>query len=157
MAEPENGTGPCPLEGGGDGGEGAVPHVQADGGRAEPGYGEADGEPVGWCTSIEILCCCGGYGKKRVYEENTMCDLTEIVVGNKYIRVAEIKKEYIENIINSIPLCSAIDKVILFGSALESRCTDSSDVDIAIFGKYPKTKMYKMKVQRFCRCCCFLW
>lgn len=74
-----------------------------------------------------------------------MCDLSEITVCGRCIRVADIKKEYIENIIKSIPLCKAIDKVILFGSALERRCKDSSDVDIAIFGKYPKSKMFKLK------------
>jgi len=74
-----------------------------------------------------------------------MCNLAEIAIGDRRIKVAEIKKAYIENIIKCVPLCSAIDKVVLFGSALERRCTDSSDVDIAIFGKYSKSKMFKLK------------
>lgn len=74
-----------------------------------------------------------------------MCNLAEIVIGDRRIKVAEIKKAYIENIIKCVPLCNAIDKVVLFGSALERRCTDSSDVDIAIFGKYSKSKMFKLK------------
>ena len=74
-----------------------------------------------------------------------MCNLVEIAIGGRKIEVADIKKAYIENIIKCAPLCSAIDKVVLFGSALESQCTDSSDVDIAIFGKYPKNKMYRLK------------
>lgn len=74
-----------------------------------------------------------------------MCNLAEITIGDRRIKVAEIKKAYIENIIKCVPLCNAIDKVVLFGSALERRCTDSSDVDIAIFGKYPKSKMFKLK------------
>lgn len=74
-----------------------------------------------------------------------MCNLAEIAACGRRIRVADIKKDYIENIIKSISLCNAIDKVVLFGSALERRCTDSSDLDIAIFGKYPRNKMYRLK------------
>lgn len=74
-----------------------------------------------------------------------MCRLVEMKIGERIVNVAEIKKDYIENIINSISLCSEIDKVVLFGSALEDRCTDFSDVDIAIFGRYPKNKMYRLK------------
>ena len=74
-----------------------------------------------------------------------MCELVDISMEGRCIKVADIKKAYIENIMKCAPLCDAIDKVVLFGSALESRCTDSSDVDIAIFGKYPKSKMYRLK------------
>lgn len=74
-----------------------------------------------------------------------MCKLVNMKANGRNIQVANIKKEYIENIIKSISLCGEIDKIILFGSALEERCTDESDVDIAIFGKQPKNKMYRMK------------
>ena len=74
-----------------------------------------------------------------------MCKLVDISMEGRCIKVADIKKAYIENIMKCVPLCDAIDKVVLFGSALERRCTDSSDVDIAIFGKYPKSKMYRLK------------
>ena len=44
-----------------------------------------------------------------------MCELVEMRAGGRYIKVAGIKKEYIQNIIESIHICSAIDKVVLFG------------------------------------------
>ena len=74
-----------------------------------------------------------------------MCELVEMKIGKKRIRVADIKKDYIQNIIDSVILCKEIDKVVLFGSALEERCTDASDLDIAVFGKYPKNQMYRLK------------
>lgn len=77
-----------------------------------------------------------------------MCNLIELKLGERSIRVADIKKSYVENIVNSIHLCKAIDKVVLFGSAIETRCTDSSDVDIAIFGKKSKSKMFASKSYR---------
>ena len=40
-----------------------------------------------------------------------MCELVEMRAGGRYIKVAGIKKEYIQNIIESIHICSAIDKV----------------------------------------------
>lgn len=83
--------------------------------------------------------------KKGTGKGNGMCDLVELSIGDRQIRIADIKKAYIENIVRCVPLCNAIDKVVLFGSALETRCTEGSDLDIAIFGKYPKSKMYKLK------------
>lgn len=74
-----------------------------------------------------------------------MCKLVEMKVGNRYIWIADIKKAYIENIVNSISKCKEIDKVVLFGSALEERCRDTSDVDIAVFGKHSKGEMFRMK------------
>ena len=74
-----------------------------------------------------------------------MCKLVTMDVNGKKIKVADIKKEYIQNIINCIPLCNKIEKVVLFGSALETRCNESSDIDIAVFGKLPKCKMYASK------------
>ena len=74
-----------------------------------------------------------------------MCELVEMRAGGRYIKVAGIKKEYIQNIIDSIHICSAIDIVVLFGSALEESCAYHSDVDIAIFGKYTKHHIFRMK------------
>lgn len=74
-----------------------------------------------------------------------MCKLVSLNTGSQRIKVADIKKSYIENIINSVRLCSDIDKVVLFGSALEERCTDYSDVDIAVFGRKSKAKMFRSK------------
>lgn len=49
--------------------------------------------------------------------------------------VADIKKEFILNIIDKAPLCKDIDRIVLFGSSIEERCTDRSDIDIAVFGE----------------------
>ncbi len=49
--------------------------------------------------------------------------------------VADIKKDFILNIIDKAPLCKYIEKIVLFGSSIEERCTDNSDIDIAVFGE----------------------
>lgn len=74
-----------------------------------------------------------------------MCELVELRAGDRNIKVASIKKDYIQNIIESAHICNAIDKIVLFGSALNEGCTFYSDVDIAIFGKYSKQRIYRMK------------
>lgn len=48
--------------------------------------------------------------------------------------VAGIKKDYIVNIMESAQDCAFIERIILFGSALEERCGEESDIDIAVFG-----------------------
>lgn len=52
--------------------------------------------------------------------------------------VADIKKKYVLNIVKCADACENIDRIVLFGSATESRCTDASDIDIAVFGKKPQ-------------------
>lgn len=47
--------------------------------------------------------------------------------------------------IESIKLCDAIDKVVLFGSSLDENCKEISDVDVAIFGRYPKSRMFRLR------------
>ncbi len=49
------------------------------------------------------------------------------------------------NIVDAAKKCDLIDKVIVFGSSLEDRCTDASDIDIAVFGSKTKYKMYHSK------------
>lgn len=71
-----------------------------------------------------------------------MCKLVEIAKG-KF--VAEIKHKYIENIIKQAANCGNISRIMLFGSTTEERCKESSDIDIAVFGKEPKTKYLKSK------------
>lgn len=75
-----------------------------------------------------------------------MCKLVEAETnqGNKFM-VADIKKDYILNIIKNAHLCSAIEEIVLFGSALEERCTVESDIDIAIFGKKHETPFLTSK------------
>ena len=74
-----------------------------------------------------------------------MCQLVSLNVNGKTISVASIKIEYIKNIIDNISRCDLIDKVVLFGSSLEERCTENSDIDIAIFGTKTKSKMFSSK------------
>ena len=59
-----------------------------------------------------------------------MCQLVSLDVNGKTINVASLKIEYIKNIIDNISRCNLIDKVVLFGSSLEERCTENSDIDI---------------------------
>ncbi|SNU06209.1 Nucleotidyltransferase domain-containing protein [Lachnospiraceae bacterium] len=74
-----------------------------------------------------------------------MCQLVSLNVNGKSISVASIKIEYIKNIVDNIFRCDLIDKVVLFGSSLEERCTEKSDIDLAIFGKKTKSKMFNSK------------
>lgn len=64
---------------------------------------------------------------------------------NKDIYVSSNKVNYIKNIVDCASLCNKIDAIILFGSALEERCTDDSDIDIVIVSKYTVTQLEKLK------------
>ena len=65
---------------------------------------------------IEIYLAFGG---------GLMCALVELSDGKC---VAEIKHKYIENIIKQAAKCKNIKRIMLFGSAFEERCQDSSDI-----------------------------
>jgi predicted nucleotidyltransferase len=52
--------------------------------------------------------------------------------------VAEIKLPHIENISEQAKKTENIRRIVLFGSSLEERCTDRSDIDIAVFGTKSK-------------------
>lgn len=54
--------------------------------------------------------------------------------------VADIKYDQIVNISQEAQKCKNINRVMLFGSSLEERCTERSDIDIAVFGKQTKGK-----------------
>lgn len=54
--------------------------------------------------------------------------------------VAEIKLKHIKNVSAQAEKCKNISRIMLFGSSVEERCTDRSDIDIAVFGKIPKAK-----------------
>lgn len=77
-----------------------------------------------------------------------MCRVVEIEVEGKKIRVADIKQKYISNIIESAKQCSYIDRIVLFGSATSSRCRETSDIDLAIFGSVTKYKCLNSKSYR---------
>ena len=77
-----------------------------------------------------------------------MCKLVEMKMGNRRIRVADIKQKYIKNIADAAEQCDYIDKVILFGSSITERCTEHSDMDLAVFGNQPETKCLTSKKYR---------
>lgn len=71
-----------------------------------------------------------------------MCKLTVIETNcDTKIQVADTKKKHIENIIKAAPTCKHILEIILFGSSLETRCTEQSDIDIAIVSDYTIGKL----------------
>ena len=81
-----------------------------------------------------------------------MCKVVTMDVDNRKIRVADIKKKYVDNIIDAAKKCDIIEKVILFGSSIEDRCQESSDIDIAVFGKQIRSKaLSSKKYERFSR------
>jgi predicted nucleotidyltransferase len=81
-----------------------------------------------------------------------MCKVLPMNVGTRQIRVAEIKQKYIRNIIDAARECDLIDRVVLFGSSLQERCLDSSDIDIAVFGNQPRSRaLTSKKYERFAR------
>lgn len=71
-----------------------------------------------------------------------MCKLVEISDGK---HVAEIKYAFIKNIIEQAASCKNISRIVLFGSALEERCSVFSDIDIAVFGLQSKAKYLRSK------------
>ena len=82
-----------------------------------------------------------------------MCRLVNVKTNfNTGIEVADIKKEVVENIIEAAGVCSRICQIILFGSVIESRCTEDYDVDMLVISDTPRSKLYKDKgYQEFLR------
>ncbi len=65
-----------------------------------------------------------------------MCKLQKINTNfDSSVMVADNKSKIIECIIELAKDCADIDAIILFGSALETRCKKTSDIDIAIISK----------------------
>ena len=52
--------------------------------------------------------------------------------------VADIKVPHIDNITKQAIDAKNIRRIMLFGSALEERCSERSDIDIAVFGSKSK-------------------
>lgn len=78
-----------------------------------------------------------------------MCTLADIqTYNNNTAKVADIKKDYILNIIAACNSCTAIKKVVLFGSSTSENCKQSSDIDIAVFGNKTKAQIFKSKSYR---------
>ncbi|MBP3593505.1 MAG: nucleotidyltransferase domain-containing protein [Lachnospiraceae bacterium] len=75
-----------------------------------------------------------------------MCRLVNLTTNDgSIIRVADIKKDSISNIINAAEKCANISEVILFGSSLKEKCRDNSDIDIAIVSNVPRSKLFNSK------------
>ena len=81
-----------------------------------------------------------------------MCQVVRMNTGDRQIRVADIKKKYIQNIIDAAKKCDLIDRVVLFGSSLEERCNEMSDMDLAVFGNQsPARALTSKKYEAFSR------
>lgn len=75
-----------------------------------------------------------------------MCRLVTLQTNyGTNVNVAEIKKNHIENILNSAPLCKQISAIMLFGSSLEERCTNNSDIDLVIISDSSLNKLSQTK------------
>lgn len=74
-----------------------------------------------------------------------MSKLVEMRVNDKIIKIADVKRKYIENIIKCAKEYAFIDRVVLFGSCLNESCGEMSDVDIAIFGNKSEAQCYRLK------------
>lgn len=75
-----------------------------------------------------------------------MCKMVRLKTSqNKYIMIAEQKKDCIANIIDAAKQCDHIVQIYLFGSALEERCNNDSDIDIAVISDIPKSRLYQLK------------
>lgn len=74
-----------------------------------------------------------------------MSKLVEMKINDKVIKIADIKRRYIENVIKCARDCTFIDRVVLFGSCLSESCNEASDVDIAIFGNKSESQCYRLK------------
>ena len=75
-----------------------------------------------------------------------MCKLVSFKtnVGTE-VKVADIKLPFIKNIAEQAEKYTSIQAVILFGSSLEDRCTEKSDIDIAILSQYTVNRLCNIK------------
>ena len=81
-----------------------------------------------------------------------MCKVVQMNIGGRQIHVAEIKQKYIRNIIDAAEKCDLIDRVVLFGSSIEERCNEMSDMDLAVFGNQsPSRALTSKKYEAFSR------
>lgn len=78
-----------------------------------------------------------------------MCQMVQVKTNfDTEIEVADIKKDIIENIVEIAGICTRIRQIILFGSVIESRCTEDSDVDMLIVSDISRSRLYKDKGYR---------
>ena len=62
-----------------------------------------------------------------------------VKLSNRDVYVSEFKVKYIEHLLNICKDFDFIEKVILFGSVVEERCKETSDIDIVILGSKTKS------------------
>lgn len=67
---------------------------------------------------------------------------------NSDILVADIKRDFLIKIVEKAREFDFIEKLILFGSCLEERCKDSSDIDLVIVGNKVRSKCLDSKKYR---------
>lgn len=77
-----------------------------------------------------------------------MCKVIDYQIGDRTVRVADIKTKYLDTIVNAAGECKYIDRIVLFGSATQDCCEVSSDIDLAIFGNQSKTRALTSKSYR---------
>lgn len=80
-----------------------------------------------------------------------MCKLVDLRTNyGDTIQVADIKKDSIQNIIEAAQECGTINEIILFGSSLQERCKENSDIDIAVVSNVSRAKLFNSKAyQKF--------
>ncbi|MCD7744328.1 MAG: nucleotidyltransferase domain-containing protein [Lachnospiraceae bacterium] len=73
-----------------------------------------------------------------------MCELSRVKTNfETEVSIAEIKIKYVENIIKTAPMCQSIAEIVLFGSVLEGRCTENSDIDLLIVSEKQKSRLFR--------------
>lgn len=74
-----------------------------------------------------------------------MCKVNTMSIDNRSFKVADIKSKYMKNIVEAAKKCDYIIRIILFGSSIDERCTEQSDIDLAIFGIQNRSKVLTSK------------
>ena len=82
------------------------------------------------------------YNEEKTEGGYDMCKMVPFE-GDK--QVADIKLHHIRNIVDQASAAKNINRIMLFGSATEERCSDRSDIDIAVFGNMTKSSYLKSK------------
>jgi len=78
-----------------------------------------------------------------------MCRLVSIRTNSGTdIKVADIKAEIIKQILELAPICRKIDYIYIFGSSVEERCTEQSDIDMAIVSNVTRSKLFNARDYR---------
>ena len=81
-----------------------------------------------------------------------MCAVSVMNIGGREVKVSDLKQKYINNIIDAAEKCDLIGRIVLFGSGIEERCREESDIDLAVFGNQSRTKaLSSKKYERFAR------